>query len=44
VLDVLVRNQDASRLYETAGWMRLGEFTWDMPDGSTEPAYAYALM
>ena len=43
VLDVLVRNHDASQVYEALGWRILGEFTWEMPDGSAEPAYAYTL-
>jgi hypothetical protein len=43
VLDVLIRYPDACLLYQAQGWRRLGEFIWDMPDGSSEPAYAYAL-
>jgi len=43
VLDVLIRNPDACLLYESQGWTKLGPFLWDMPDGSTEPAYAYTL-
>lgn len=43
VLDVLARGQNAFRLYEQGGWTRIGEFAWDMPNGSREPAYAYTL-
>jgi GNAT superfamily N-acetyltransferase len=44
VLDVLTRSEDACRLYESAGWARIGELVWDMPDGSREPAFAYTLV
>jgi len=43
VLDVLIRGRAAVRLYEEQGWTRVEQFVWDMPDGSQEPAWAYAL-
>ena len=42
VLDVLVRNGQACRMYEACGWRQLGVFSWEWPSGP-EPAYAYAL-
>lgn len=44
VLDVLVRYRAAKRLYEAHGWTRIGELVWEMPDGSHEAAYAYAML
>lgn len=44
VLDVLWRYESAIRLYEAAGWSRLGAFVWSMPNGTEEPSYGYALL
>lgn len=41
VLDVMTKDQAAIRLYERLGWIRIGEISHGVPDGSTVPAFGY---